>query len=99
MSKSTRSNFITYAIVIIAYVILQFMMSQGMISSSLGGQMVPICVYIVMAVSLNLTGGYSGGTGLGHAGFMSVGAFSGVVAAISLQSVIPNGALRLIAAR
>lgn len=29
MSKSTRSNFITYAMVIIAYVILQFMMSQG----------------------------------------------------------------------
>ena len=98
MSKSTRSNFITYAMVIIAYVILQFMMSQGMISSSLGGQMVPICVYIVMAVSLNLTVGILGELSLGHAGFMSVGAFSGVVAAISLQSVIPNGALRLIAA-
>lgn len=74
------------------------MMSQGMISSSLGGQMVPICVYIVMAVSLNLTVGILGELSLGHAGFMSVGAFSGVVAAISLQSVIPNGALRLIAA-
>ena len=98
MSKSTRSNFITYAMVIIAYVILQFMMSQGMISSSLGGQMVSMCVYIVMAVSLNLTVGILGELSLGHAGFMSVGAFSGVVAAISLQSVIPNGALRLIAA-
>ena len=43
-------------------------------------------------------GGVLGELSLGHAGFMSVGAFSGVVAAISLQSVIPNGALRLIAA-
>lgn len=98
MSKSTRSNFITYAMVIIAYVVLQLMMSQGMISSSLAGQMVPICVYIVMAISLNLTVGILGELSLGHAGFMSVGAFSGVVAAISLQSVIPNGTLRLIVA-
>lgn len=44
-----------------------------------------------MAVSLNLTVGILGELSLGHAGFMSVGAFSGVVAAISLQSVIPNG--------
>ena len=95
MSKSTRSNFITYAMVIIAYVILQFMMSQGMISSSLGGQMVPICVYIVMAVSLNLTVGILGELSLGHAGFMSVGAFSGIVASMSLQQAIPNGIARL----
>ena len=49
--------------------------------------LVPICAYVVMAVSLNLTVGILGELSLGHAGFMSVGAFSGVVAAISLEDV------------
>ena len=46
---------------------------------SLRGQLVPICVWVVMAVSLNLVVGVSGELSLGHAGFMSVGAFSGIV--------------------
>ena len=46
---------------------------------SLKGQLVPICVYVVLAVSLNLTVGISGELSLGHAGFMSVGAFAGIV--------------------
>ena len=32
---------------------------------------------------------------LGHAGFMSVGAFSGIIAAMSLQSAIPSEPIRL----
>ena len=55
----------------------------------------PICAYVVMAIALNLVVGISGELSLGHAGFMSVGAFSGVVAALSLQEAIPNNALRL----
>ena len=56
------------------------------LSRSLTGQLVPICCYMSMAVSLNLTVGILGELSLGHAGFMSVGAFSGVIAAMSLQS-------------
>ena len=67
-------------------------------ASSLQGQLVPICAYIVMALSLNLVVGISGELSLGHAGFMSVGAFSGVVTAMSLQDAIPNGAVRLVVA-
>ena len=98
LNKSARSNFITYGMVIVLFVILQVMASQGMISSSLQGQLVPICVYIVMAVSLNLTVGILGELSLGHAGFMSVGAFTGVVTAMSLQNSVANGPIRLILA-
>ncbi|MEG1721097.1 MAG: branched-chain amino acid ABC transporter permease, partial [Pseudoflavonifractor sp.] len=56
---------------------------------------VPICAYVVMALSLNLTVGVLGELSLGHAGFMSVGAFSGVIAAMSLQAAIPFAPLRL----
>ena len=48
-----------------------------------------------MAVSLNLTVGILGDLSLGHAGFMSVGAFSGVITAMSLMSVIPSAPVRL----
>jgi branched-chain amino acid transport system permease protein len=95
LNKTSRSNFLTYAGVILVFVVLQAIMAGGGLSSMLKGQLVPICAYIVMAVSLNLTVGVLGELSLGHAGFMSVGAFSGVVAAVSLQDAIPFAPLRL----
>ena len=69
-----------------------------MLTRSFTGQLVPICCYIVMAVSLNLTVGILGELSLGHAGFMSVGAFSGIIAAMSLQGSVPSAELRLVIA-
>lgn len=94
-SRHTRKNLITYGTVILAFVVLQAMIMTGGITSSLKGQLVPICAYVVMAISLNLTVGVLGELSLGHAGFMSVGAFTGVTAAMSLQSVIPSDGVRL----
>ena len=93
-----RRIFITYAIVTLAYIIFQVMSSAGLLSSSMRGMLVPICAYMVMAVSLNLVVGVLGELSLGHAGFMSVGAFSGVAAAVLMQNIIPIAALRLTAA-
>ena len=90
-----RRIFTTYALVTGAFVILQFMSSTKMLSSSMRGMLVPICAYMVMAVSLNLVVGVLGELSLGHAGFMSVGAFSGVAAAILLQNILPFAPLRL----
>lgn len=95
LKKTTVIDFATYIGVILAFVIMNTLKSQGMLTRSLTGQLIPICCYIVMAVSLNLTVGILGELSLGHAGFMSVGAFSGVVAAMSLQAVIPSEPLRL----
>ncbi len=78
--KRFLNNLITYGMVVIAFIICQVMVQNGSMSRSFKGQLVPICVYIVMAVSLNLTVGISGELSLGHAGFMSIGAFSGIVA-------------------
>ena len=93
--KRLLNNCITYGIVIAAFVILQVCNAGGLLSPSIQGQLVPICAYVVMAIALNLVVCISGELSLGHAGFMSVGAFSGVVAALSLQNSIPNDALRL----
>ncbi|MBQ7895129.1 MAG: branched-chain amino acid ABC transporter permease, partial [Oscillospiraceae bacterium] len=98
IKKSTKQDFITYIGVILAFVIMLILKENGLISRSLKGQLVPICCYIVMAVSLNLTVGILGELSLGHAGFMSVGAFSGVIVAMSLQNVVPSPIIRLIIA-
>ena len=86
-----------FALVTIVFAVMQFMNYNNMLSSSLRGQLIPICVYIVLAVSLNLVVGVSGELSLGHAGFMGVGAFAGVVAA-ALLSGVENETLRLILA-
>lgn len=95
IKKTTRTDFITYLCVIVAFVIMSILQSGGHLTNSLSGQLVPICCYIVMAVSLNLTVGIMGELSLGHAGFMSVGTFSGIIAAMSLQQAIPFAPLRL----
>jgi len=93
--RASVNGFINYGIVIVAYVVLQLLIGAGMLSNSLQSLLVPACCYIVMAVSLNLTVGILGELSLGHAGFMSLGAFSGIITAVSLQNVIPFGPARL----
>ncbi len=98
LKSTTKVDFATYLGVILAFILVSLASSRGMLNRSISGMLVPICCYIVMAVSLNLTVGVLGELSLGHAGFMSVGAFSGVIAAMSLQNAIPSATLRLIVA-
>lgn len=76
MSKTTKSNLITYLMVIVIFLVVQILVSTGHVSSLLQGLLVPLCAYIILAVSLNLTVGILGELSLGHAGFMCVGAFT-----------------------
>ena len=104
MTKAKRSrliyNIVTFAVVIIAFIVLQSMIENKTITRSLKGQLVPICCWIVMAVSLNLVIGISGELSLGHAGFMSVGAYTGAVVSGLLMNVyqMEDTTLRLVIA-
>ena len=98
LNKTSRANFLTYGGVTVAFIVLQFMASGGMLSSTLKGQLVPICAYVVAALSLNLTVGILGELSLGHAGFMSVGAFVGAVTASALRGTIASDPLRMVIA-
>ena len=86
LSPYTKNSAISYGIVIAAFVIVTVLNGMGLVSSSLQGQLVPICCYIIMAVSLNLVVGISGELSLGHAGFMSVGAYTGIVVSGILET-------------
>lgn len=98
LKKTTKVDFATYIGVAVAFVIVSLLQSGGLLTRSISGMLVPICCYIVMAVSLNLVVGVSGELSLGHAGFMSVGAFSGVIASMSLQNAISSAPVRLVIA-
>lgn len=97
-NKDKRQNFLTYAVVIVAYIVMQTLSNQGKLSSAMTGFLIPVCCYIVLAVSLNLLVGICGELSLGHAGFMGIGAFSGVVIATLLKDTIPDPTIRLILA-
>ena len=90
MKRSTRNSWFTYALVVAAFVIVQLLRAfkEGGIGAMLEGQLIPICAYITMAVSLNLVVGISGELSLGHAGFMSLGAFAGSAFAIALEGTV-----------
>ncbi len=82
MSKKRKKfmvSLITFAVLIILFIVLTVMINNKSISRTLKGQLIPICSWIVMAVSLNLVVGISGELSLGHAGFMGIGAFSGII--------------------
>lgn len=76
MNKTTKNNFINYGIVIAIFVIVEILSGTGNLSRLLTGLLVPLCVYTIAAISLNLVVGFSGELSLGHAGFMCVGAYS-----------------------
>lgn len=76
MNKTTKNNLLTYAIVIVAYIVMQLFVASGNVSSLMKGLLVPVCVYVIAAISLNLVVGISGELSLGHAGFMCVGAYA-----------------------
>ena len=94
--RPENRDYLCYPVVIAAYLILMPLSAFGMLSSTVQGYLVPVCYWIVMALSLNLTVGVMGDLSLGHAGFMSLGAFTGVIVSQSLLTVLPNPVLRLI---
>ena len=95
ISKTNVVNFSTYLGMVIFFLVMTALSKAGVLNRSMTGLLVPICCYMSMAVSLNLTVGILGELSLGHAGFMSVGAFAGVIASQSLLDVVPSAGLRL----
>lgn len=94
ISKTTRSNFYTYGFVIAAYILVEILLKAGRVSSLMEGLLVPLCTYVILAISLNLTVGILGELSLGHAGFMCVGAFASALFSKCMVGSIPNGGLR-----
>ena len=90
LSRSFRRDLVTYGMVVVMFLAIQLLSGIGMLTNSLSGQLVPICAYIIMAISLNLTVGILGELSLGHAGFMSVGGFVGAFVSVCVGDAVPG---------
>lgn len=69
---------------ILTFGIVQVLISTNIINDYLQSTLATICINIILAVSLNLITGFTGQFSLGHAGFMSIGAY--VCALITLNN-------------
>lgn len=93
-NKTAKNNAVTYGIVIVFWIVMTLWRQSGNLSSLLQGLLVPVCIYAIMAVSLNLTVGILGELSLGHAGFMCVGAFASAFFTQCMIEAIPFVPLR-----
>lgn len=98
LNKDFKKNAMTYLLVTVLFVVMQLLSSFGVLGSAMKGYLVPVCAYISLAVSLNLLVGVCGELSLGHAGFMGIGAFSGIIVASVLQARMDSDVLRLVMA-
>ena len=97
-NNATKNNIVTFGIVIAGYIIVQILIAAGALSSLTQGLLVPICTYVILAVSLNLTVGILGELSLGHAGFMCIGAFASAFFSKCTEDAIPNSFIRFMIA-
>lgn len=88
--KNKKNLIINGVIAAAVYAAIMVSVGQGMLSRQMMSIIVPICVYTMLAVSLCLVVGFLGELSLGHAGFMSVGAYTGALFLIKTKDVLPE---------
>lgn len=72
---SLSGYLINAAMIVALYLVVNYMITGGIIPRAYRGFILNAGIYVVAAVSLNLTCGFLGQLPLGHAGFMAVGAY------------------------
>lgn len=86
MKVLNKKNILTLILIIVFYAIVQVLITNGIINSFYEITLATICINIILAVSLNLVTGFTGQFSLGHAGFMSIGAYVGALINMEMNS-------------
>ena len=94
IKPNTKTSLITYIILIVTFILVQILLATGNMSYMMQDLLVPLCVYAILAVSLNLTVGILGELSLGQAGFMCIGAYSGALFSNVMETAIPEAVVR-----
>ena len=79
MNPSTKNDLKMLVFALIIYAIIMGLTSAGVLNAFWQLNLIFAGINIILAASLNLINGYTGQFSLGHAGFMAVGAYVGVV--------------------
>lgn len=90
----TKQSLITYVMLIAVFAVTLILRGSGNMSYMMQDLLVPLCVYAILAVSLNLTVGILGELSLGQAGFMCIGAYSGALFSNLMEEAIPEAVIR-----
>lgn len=89
MNTFNKKNFIINILgVSVLFIVINILIQLGMINSYISGILILVCINIVLAISLNITAGCLGQMALGHAGFMSIGAYT--AALFTKSNLIPG---------
>ncbi len=94
MKTNTKTSLITYIMLIAMFVVVNIMIATGSMTFMMQDLLVPLCIYAILAVSLNLTVGILGELSLGQAGFMCIGAYSGSLFSNLMETAIPESIIR-----
>lgn len=86
MKVLNKKNIITLVLILVFYAVVQGLISARIINSFYEITIATICINIILAVSLNLVTGFTGQFSLGHAGFMSIGAYVGALIVMNSNS-------------
>lgn len=70
--------------VLLIYGIVQILNLTDIMPPFFQLNLILVCIYIIMAVSLNLINGITGQFSIGHAGFMSIGAYTSAIVTVKL---------------
>jgi len=71
------------------YGIIQFLITGELIDESNVDTLIIIGINIILAVSLNLINGFTGQFSIGHAGFMSIGAYVAAILTLNFELAFP----------
>ncbi len=85
LTKKKRLTINTF-IAILAYITIFTLISGGFLNRQFTSLIIPIGINIILAVSLNLVTGFLGELSLGHAGFMSIGAYTGALVTLNMDA-------------
>lgn len=88
-SLLNKKNLIKVIAIIAVYLIVAYLANGDILNRQYKSLIVPMCINIILAVSLNLTTGFLGELSLGHAGFMAIGAYTGALVTLNLNAPAP----------
>lgn len=90
-----KSVILNIIIAVAVYAVVMILLQTGGMSRQMTSLIIPVCTNVILAVSLCLIVGFLGELTLGHAGFMSIGAYAGAL--FTLNTNLPAGISIIIA--
>lgn len=79
MRRFSKNNLLMTIGLILFYILIQSLLSMGILDTYMELNIILICINIILAVGLNLITGFTGQFSLGHAAFMSIGAYTSAI--------------------